>query len=560
MPQVSVIIPSIGRAPVGRAVSSVVESSGAAGVDTEVIVVWQAAGEPPDLPGATVLAIHDVNVSFARNRGAEAARSPVLGYVDDDEVVDVGWVAALVAAIDGVDAAFGPIDPLDEQGRPHCLLEHGEERVYEGYVAPWLVGSGGNMIVRAEALRAGGGFDLRMGAGSIGRSGEETAMIWSLLVNGMRIRWAPDMIVHHPTKTDAEILASRHPYGYGAGRVLRHARRGRLVANYANAIVRANLGAIRARDARGRREAATFGRGVVAGMLDRPRWIAPELDGEDVPTEVVAALGDRTAQPLAVPWGGRPHFVWDCGDLILHAYVAPDIGQIPAPQERERIRSLPGVQRIPAVIAHARSRDALWVLEERVEGRHPDCKRPQEWWAGAAAWITTYARHDGRLFGESEEYRTGAEPWRDSVSGDVRGSVAAALERMAGRPSGPAHGDLQPKNLVIGAAGVTAIDWEYCTIDAMRGLDLLMLAATHAGVIPDEAVLRGLAEGRNPAFGDVLGPLREVGLEGQALKDTLLVVLVKWAFNERKRHVELGSSGQQPTYARMLQRVGALLM
>lgn len=559
MPQVSVVILSIGKAPVQRALASVLESARVAGIDTEVIVAWQAADEP-DLPGANVVHVHPVNVSFARNRGAEAATGAIIAYVDDDEVVDVGWVAAVVRALEDADAAFGPIDPLDEDGRPHCLLEHNPPRVFEGYVAPWLVGSGGNMVFRAEALEEEGGFDLRMGAGSIGLSGEETEVIWRLLAAGRRIRWAPDMIVHHPTTTDEKILASRYPYGFGSGRVLRHARRPRLIANYADAIVRANWQAVRARDPRARREASTFARGVVAGLLRRPNWETPALAREDPPAAVLEALGAREARPLPVAWGARPHYVWSCDDLILHAYVGPTRPKLEAPGWRAHIRALPGVERIPAVIADARGRDVLWVLEERVQGRPPNPRRPSAWWDDVAAWIVAYARHDGVPYGESDEYQIEADGWVRSAPESVRPSVEAALARIAQRPTGPAHGDLQPKNLMLGPAGVSAVDWEYCTPYAMRGLDLLLLAATHAGVVPDEAVIQGLAEGRNPPFGDVLGPLAAIGLEGQALKDTLLVTLVKWAANERTRHEALGSSPQQPAYSRMLQHVGALLV
>jgi hypothetical protein len=56
------------------------------------------------------------------------------------------------------------------------------------------------MAFRREVLAATGAFDFRLGRGSVGLSAEE-------------------------------ILASRYPYGFGTGRVLRRARSPRLIAN-----------------------------------------------------------------------------------------------------------------------------------------------------------------------------------------------------------------------------------------------------------------------------------------------------------------------------------------
>jgi hypothetical protein len=559
MAEISVVIPSVGLAPVDRAVASVVDSVTEAGVKAEIIVMWQAVREPELIPGAKVVPIYTVNSSYARNRGADEASAPLIAYADDDEVVDPGWIGAAMRALDDADAAFGPVDPLDRDGRPHCAVDRGVDRVFEGYVPPWLVGTGGSMAFRKEALAATGAFDLRLGAGAEGLSAEETDLIWRLLRAGRRIRWAPDMVVYHPTKTDEEILASRYPYGFGTGRLLRRARSPRLIANSGHAVLHANMTALRSGDRWQRREAAAFGRGVFEGLTRRVRWLAPELALQPVPSAVATALEGRMAQPLPVPWQARPHFIWTCGDAILHAFIGPADGQLNAPVERERIRALPGVTRIPSVLAHGRSQDALWVLEERVEGGHPDLRRPERWWANAADWIRSYASHPGIPYGESEEWRLDAEDWLRQAPDGLGDAVSAALQRAAARPSGPSHNDLQPKNLVLSPAGVTAIDWEWASTEGQRGGDLLLLATTHGGVMPDENVIRAIAEERNPHFGDVLGPLRDVGLEGQALKDTLLVLLLRWARAERNRHRQLGGSPQAPTYGPMLHRLAPLL-
>src|SRR5687767_10863103 len=202
MPEVTVVIPSVGRPSAERTVASVMESAATEGIDAEIVLVWQAEQAPKGIAGALVLPVHDVNVSHARNRGVDAARAELVAFADDDEVVDRRWLGAALRALADADAAFGPVDPLDENGRPHCYMDHAPPRVFAGYAPPWLVGTGGSMAFRKEALASIGGFNLRLGAGSVGLSGEEPDAIWRLLRAGGRIRWSPEMIAYHPTKDD----------------------------------------------------------------------------------------------------------------------------------------------------------------------------------------------------------------------------------------------------------------------------------------------------------------------------------------------------------------------
>ncbi|MEA3019393.1 MAG: glucosyl-dolichyl phosphate glucuronosyltransferase, partial [Actinomycetota bacterium] len=118
-PALSVVICSIGSAPVERAVASVVTSAAAGGVDVEVIVVWQHAAPAPPLPGVVVLDCFPVGLSYARNRGVWAAASDVVAYVDDDEFVDEGWVGAVLETFRGAPdsgGVFGEVAPLDDSG------------------------------------------------------------------------------------------------------------------------------------------------------------------------------------------------------------------------------------------------------------------------------------------------------------------------------------------------------------------------------------------------------------------------------------------------------------
>jgi hypothetical protein len=555
MSKVSVVIPSLGDRPDWRAaVSSTIESARACDVDLEVVLVWQG-DDRPDVPAEVVVVpIRNVGVSYARNRGAEHASAPLVAYIDDDEIVDDRWATQVVAALEGVDAAFGPIEPIDEDGRPHCPTDFGESRIFEPGTPPWTVGSGGNMAFRREALLRLGGFDLRFGPGAIGRSAEELDLIWRLQEDGRAIRWAAEMVVYHPTKSDEEIAASRHPYGFGSGRLLRRTRSPRLIANYLHAVASANLSALRRRDPVARRESWNFGVGLVQGLAVRRSWVSPELAGEKPPAPILEALGQRPARPQPVSWGTRPHYLWDCDDAFLHAYIGPSEAQLAAPAARERILAAPGVTRLPPVLAHARGHDVLWVLEAKVEGEPLGAAPAGEWWAEASAWVVAYSRLEGPPFETTTEWSENAA-FAAAAPPELRDALDAALARLGQLPTGPCHGDLQPKNLMRARDGITAVDWEWCSDRTVRGLDLVFLATTHAGIEPDRQVIEALLRGENPGFGDVLGPLAELGVEGQALADTLLVLLVKWAANERRSIDAFGATPRRPIYAELLEQV-----
>jgi len=554
MANVSVVIPSLGNRPDWRAaVASALESGRACDVEVEVILVWQDEELPEVEPEVVVEAIRPVGVSYARNRGAERATAPVVAYIDDDEVVDPTWAGKVVEALADADAAFGPIEPFGEDGRPHCPTDFGESRIFEPDALPWVVGSGGNMVFRREILAELGGFDLRTGPGAIGIAGEETDLIWRLLDGGRRIRWAAEMIVYHPTKSDEEIAASRYPYGFGAGRMLRRSRSPRLIAAYGHAVFHAHLSALRKRDRRAWRESWDFAVGLFGGLSRRLEWVSPDLTGARPPAAVAEALQGRAAKPLPVSWGTRPHYIWDCGDAILHAYIGPSQAQLAAPAARERILAAPGVTGVPPIFAHAQERDVLWVLEGKVEGERlagPAC----QWWEEAAAFVVSYSRREGPPFEATPEWREDAS-FAEAAPAELRGTLDEALERLAPLPTGPCQGDLQPKNLVRTPAGIAAIDWEWCSDASVCGLDLIFLAVTHAGIEPDRAVVEALLRGENPAFGDVLGPLAELGLEGQALGDTLMVLLVKWAAHERRSIAAFGATPRRPIYGELLEQL-----
>jgi hypothetical protein len=339
--------------------------------------------------------------------------------------------------------------------------------------------------------------------------------------------------------------------------MLRRSRSPRLIAAYGHAVFHAHLSALRKRDRRAWRESWDFAAGLTQGLARRLRWVSPGLEVARPPAAIAEALQGRQSRPLPVSWGTRPHYIWDCGDTVLHAYIGPSPAQLAAPAARERLLSAPGVKGIPPLLAHARGRDVLWVLEGNVEGE-PLTGPAGEWWGEAAAFAVSYSRLEGPRFEATPEWEDDAD-FVEVAPPDLRAAVDEALARLAAAPTGPYHGDLQPKNLLRTPNGIAAIDWEWCGDAGLRGFDLVFLATTHAGIEPDAAVIEALLRGENPPFGDVLGPLAELGLEGEGLRDAVLVMLVKWAANERRSIAAFGATPRRPIYMDLLRRVAPLL-
>lgn len=332
---------------------SIARSGENAGAETEIVVAWQASRPAPTYPGARVVDVFPVNLSYARNRGFRETRAPLIAFVDDDEVVDVGWVRAVLTAFDELSSAagaFGPVAPLDDLARAYCRYEGDERRVFSGRrTGPWFVGTGGNMAFRRTEFAAAGGFDLRFGAGGAAYAAEDWDLIVRLLRDGCTLVWSPQMVVYHPTKDDVSHLASRFPYGFGVGQLARRHRDPLLALRYSKAIGEVLFKAARGRD-RGRlREGLATLRGFAAGGLSGAQPLSPAVALEQMPESLEAAAESWT--PLAMVLDADPQLRYrGSSGRFLHVHVNP-------PSElAATLEALPETDRVVP------SRDSLWVL------------------------------------------------------------------------------------------------------------------------------------------------------------------------------------------------------
>lgn len=352
-PELSIVVCSLGGPGLEKTAESLHASAQASGRPYEIIAVWQTDAAPPELgDDVRVVEIFPVGLSHARNRGLAVARAPVVGFVDDDELVDPGWASAALAAFAAVPrpaAAFGPVAPLDNRGLPYCHLEPGEPRVFFGPATPpWIVGTGGNMAFDREELIAVGGFDPLLGAGAEGQAGEETDVIMRLLRQAKRIVWVPELGVYHPTKDESEHLAIRFPYAYGMGRAMRKHREVPHLAGYLLAIRDSRRTARREGDERRRREAGQTLRGFLAGALGSVDRSSPVGALAHAPEELRPLLAGEDWQPLPLSTDGSIRLGYRRGDDLLEVWIDPDSD---AAEQAARDGA-----------TAAAGRDSLWIL------------------------------------------------------------------------------------------------------------------------------------------------------------------------------------------------------
>lgn len=141
----------------------------------------------------------------ARNRGAEAARAPLLAFTDADCFPTERWLAAGIQALGEADLVQGRVTPDPKVPRTpfdRSLVVDRDGGFYQT----------ANLFVRRETFDAVGGFrdwvldersqrrwaaDLRRARASRTPIGEDTLFAWTARRLGARSAYAPEALVHH---------------------------------------------------------------------------------------------------------------------------------------------------------------------------------------------------------------------------------------------------------------------------------------------------------------------------------------------------------------------------
>ncbi|MHB1582470.1 MAG: glycosyltransferase family 2 protein [Acidimicrobiales bacterium] len=254
-PGVNVLV--VDNAPRSASTAAVVDDAGVAGLPVHRVVATRRG------------------LSVARNTALAASTSEVLAFVDDDTVVDPGWLGPLrhaFAADRSVSAAVGLVPSAQLDTAAQYELERrlawatrlvpARLSLRSDPVPPrpfpynaGQIGTGANMAVRRQALLDVGGFDPALGAGRLTRGGEDLEIFVRLLRRGRTVAYEPSSIVWHFHPAEMSELR-RKMFGYGAGvtaylaSLLAQPERVDLVsalASYARFGLRRRQGALRSR-------------------------------------------------------------------------------------------------------------------------------------------------------------------------------------------------------------------------------------------------------------------------------------------------------------------------
>jgi glycosyltransferase involved in cell wall biosynthesis len=211
--------------------------------DFDVLVVdnsrdGEVARTFADFSGLTMRCCHEPapGASRARNRGLAEVRSELIAWIDDDEEADPDWIAWIkrgFAHPDRPDAVAGVMLPAELEtaaqvnferyggfnkgrGVEPVALRAGTPTVFDPLYPLPNFGAGGNVAFRTERLRAIGGYDNRLGTGTLTGGGEETRALSLLLENGSTIlHWPPAITWHYHRRTDEAL--EKQFFGYSAG-------------------------------------------------------------------------------------------------------------------------------------------------------------------------------------------------------------------------------------------------------------------------------------------------------------------------------------------------------
>lgn len=221
----SIIIPTYNRCQsLERALQSVAKLDLPGGQFEVVVIDNNSTDNTPNVAhrfrnaGIPLKYVKETRLSFtvARHTGADAASGEILSYIDDDVVVDSGWLAAVSDAFEGdqaVGIVGGPIFPTFEVEPPDwikqyypmsgwlSLLDRGPDlhETHDAY--------GPNFSVRKDMLQLVGGFPAdTIGVEAEGRPGVvekiyvgsgDVGLCAKVRKAGYKVIYAPGALVHH---------------------------------------------------------------------------------------------------------------------------------------------------------------------------------------------------------------------------------------------------------------------------------------------------------------------------------------------------------------------------
>lgn len=149
--------------------------------------------------------------SAARNIGAAHARGRLLLFCDSDDIVDPGWVVAMVHALGVADLAAGALDAASLNTHNHASVTWAvSAEIRMRFWPRFGAGASSNLGIRAHVFTAVGGFDERL------QTGEDVDLCWRVQLAGFSFARTNDAVVRSRQR-DGRRAVFRQAYSYGAG-------------------------------------------------------------------------------------------------------------------------------------------------------------------------------------------------------------------------------------------------------------------------------------------------------------------------------------------------------
>jgi glycosyltransferase involved in cell wall biosynthesis len=216
------------------------DAATAAGHPIEVLVVDNAPSDnrTRDLaarwPHVRYVLEPKPGLNFGRNRAIREASGEFLAYLDDDVVVDEGWLAGLCeawAANPDAGAFTGQVLPMELETDAQIIFERrggfrrGFDRVRYGPVSVDRLypggagnfGAGANMCYRTRMLAALGGFDEALDTGAWVPGGGDLDMFYRVIRAGHPLVYEPRFLVFHQHRREMDALSRQYRRSWGLG-------------------------------------------------------------------------------------------------------------------------------------------------------------------------------------------------------------------------------------------------------------------------------------------------------------------------------------------------------